>query len=605
MLTKIRTYFQSIPIAAWLLLLMTVFSFAVFNYKNTLQTASYQGLLPLEERVRGTQYYLSKAFLQLERHIADDQEKALELFSSCIQEAEKKAREGLESAWRERDSLRGPGDRPSTAIVPLFIKLQTNLQLFQAMANQQIKDPKALGVILNREQHRLYLETDQTLNDIADMLRRRRERMNRRRRTIEGSLSMGWIFFSTGMVLFAIRIEQRESGYQRKLRLNEARLRSLFEALPDPVFVVDGDGIIQDAPSPNPTLSPSRPEDLIGQQIACLVGGDTVENAITHIRKALAEKTMVTFNYTQSTDDGDTYFEGRLIAIPEAETPRVLWVAHDLTGIRASQEHRLELERRIQENMRQESLGRMAEGVAHDFDNLLTGVMGHAEMALLQVDEASPLRESLKEIHAAAAKAAEVATQMLKYSGNRHMAAEAVDVNQLVRDIETDFKAKLPKMIDLTTVCARKVPLFEGDVEQIRQVIRNVTQNAVDAIADQVGGISIYTGSRAFTEKDLKDNYFKEDCPAGEYVFIRVDDTGHGIGHDDYGRLFDPFFTTKFTGRGLGLAVTQGIVRGHRGVIRVKSESGNGTSFEILFPCEKQGSSSQATDFSGVLSVTG
>lgn len=601
MFTRLRTYLHSIPVAAWLLLLMTFFSFVVFNYKNKVQTASYHGLLPLEDQVRDVQYYLSKAFLQLERYIADDQETALELFLSCIQEAEKRTHDGLENAWRERDAIRESGDANSAEIYSLFINLQTNLQLFQEMATQKIKDPKALGVTLNREQYRLYLEADQTLNDISDCLRRRREWMDRRRRNIEGVFSLGWILFSLCVVLFAIRIERRESGYQRKLRLNEARFRSLFEALPDPVLLVDRDGTIQDVPSPNPKLLPGSSKQLVGQNISCLVGDDGEAQAIKHIRKALADKHMVPFNYTQKVNNSVFYFEGRIITVPEAEPPRALWVAHDLTGIRATQEHRLELERRIQENLRQESLGRMAEGIAHDFDNLLTGVMGHAEMALMQVDKKDPLRESLKEIHEAAAKAADVASQMLKYSGNKHMAFDAVNLNQLVREIENEFEDNLPKMVDLTTVCAKNAPIFQGDAEQIRQLIRNVTQNAFEAISDQVGGISIYTGTRTFTEDDLKDNYFKEDFPAGDYVFFRVDDTGCGIPHDDYDRLFDPFFTTKFTGRGLGLAVTQGIARSHRGVIRVRSEVGNGTSFEVLFPCEKQFTSGHANDFSGVL----
>lgn len=605
MLNKLRTFAHSTSFVGWTLLLMTVFSFLAFSYKNKIQTSCYQGLVPIETSVRDVQYYLSKAYIKLERGLTDDSIKSSGSVLGFIHKAQEGARKGLEASSRQWNPAGKPGDSGSNQIYDRFIQLQATLQLFEETANRLIKGPEMSAGRLGRAQQQYYFEADQTLGIISEFLRKERGRVDFRRSTIEIVFNTGWVIFSAGVVLFAIRIERTGTQYRKKLRLNEARLRGLLEAFPDPVLIVDHAGVIRELYSPNTNLLPCFSDNLVGRGIVSLVGEANEKLAIDHIQEALAKTHVVVFDYVQEINKETCYFSGRLMAVPGAASPHVLWVVHDMTDIRQTQEQRLILERRIQENLRQESLGRMAEGIAHDFDNLLTGVIGHAEVALQEIDKNSPMAQYLKEIARAASKAADLASQMLKYSGNKHLAFDEVNLNDLVHDMDVELRKNLPKAVKLTTVYSDDPPIFTGDADQIMQALRNVIQNAFEAMSDQAGQVRLYTGRGRFSASELKDNYFKEDFPPGDYAFFRVVDTGCGISPDDYERLFDPFFTTKFTGRGLGLAVTQGILRGHRGVIRVGSEQGNGATFELLFPCERQVSTDEESHFSGVLQSTG
>jgi signal transduction histidine kinase len=191
---------------------------------------------------------------------------------------------------------------------------------------------------------------------------------------------------------------------------------------------------------------------------------------------------------------------------------------------------------------------------------------------------------------------------MLKYSGNTHLAFDSMDLCALISDLETELQHQIPDSIKLVFRCPDEPTFIEGDYEQLHQVVRNMALNSAEAIGDEAGRIEISAGICNCTSQELRDNYLKESHPAGEYAFIKVEDDGCGIPDDDYERLFDPFFTTKFTGRGLGLAAVQGIVRSHNGVIRVHSIPDHGTSFEVLFPVFKRiDTEPEGPDFSGIL----
>ncbi len=249
-----------------------------------------------------------------------------------------------------------------------------------------------------------------------------------------------------------------------------------------------------------------------------------------------------------------------------------------------SETERRELEARIRQMQKTESLGVLAGGVAHDFNNLLMGVLGNADLALLRLPPTSPIRDHLTAITQATHRAADLTRQMLAYSGKGKFLVESLDLSCLIEEIDHLLSASVSKKAEIGYHLVQNLPAVEADATQIRQVIMNLIANAAEAIGEGSGTISISTGAMDCGRTYLMQSYLDENLPAGTYVYVEVTDTGSGMDEQTRAKIFDPFFTTKFTGRGLGLAAVLGIVRGHRGAINVSSEPQRGTTIRVLFP---------------------
>ena len=259
-------------------------------------------------------------------------------------------------------------------------------------------------------------------------------------------------------------------------------------------------------------------------------------------------------------------------------------VVADITERKRMDRERRKLQARVRKAQKMESLGLLAGGVAHDFNNLLVGILGHAGLALMEISEDSPLRSLIQQIETAAIRASELTNEMLAYSGKGRFMVEAIDLTELVREMTHLLEVAISKKVKLETQFAADLSAIEGDPTQIRQVVMNLITNASEALGDDSGTVKITTGRIDADRSYLAGTFLDEDLPAGRYVFLDVSDSGPGMDAETRSKIFDPFFTTKFTGRGLGLAAVLGIVRGHRGAIRVYSEVGRGTSFKVLFP---------------------
>ena len=260
----------------------------------------------------------------------------------------------------------------------------------------------------------------------------------------------------------------------------------------------------------------------------------------------------------------------------------------DVTRLKQVEQDRRELERRVLQSQKLESLGVLAGGVAHDFNNLLTAVLGSATLALELLPENEPVRQLIKHIERAGHRAAELTRQMLAYSGKGRFEVTTVNLPELVKDMAVLVKASISKKVALEFDLVKNPPLIEADATQLRQLVMNLIINAAEAIGDTGGSVTVRT---RFIDADsalLATMLHEEDVPEGRYVFVEVADTGCGMDAETQAKMFDPFFTTKFTGRGLGLSAVQGIVRGHRGAVQVRSVPGRGTSFRVLFPASKQ-----------------
>lgn len=283
-------------------------------------------------------------------------------------------------------------------------------------------------------------------------------------------------------------------------------------------------------------------------------------------------------------------FDSTVLAVRDQndEADRMVGSVRDVTDEMRTDEARANLETKIQQAQKLESLGVLAGGIAHDFNNLLVGILGNASLALLDLDPDSPARHSVTEIEQAAQRAAELTRQLLAYAGKGRLVVEALDCSQVVREMTSLLRSAVAPAAHLELSLSEDIPLVEADVTQLRQVIMNLVTNASDALLERGGRIRVTTGRLDVDAAYLQQCVPASDAPAGHHVFLSVQDDGRGMDERTRARIFDPFFTTKFTGRGLGLAATLGIMRGHRGAIRVDSAPGKGTTLTLLFPAARQ-----------------
>ncbi|WP_224982984.1 CHASE domain-containing protein [Geomonas agri] len=270
--------------------------------------------------------------------------------------------------------------------------------------------------------------------------------------------------------------------------------------------------------------------------------------------------------------------QGRLIEVQA--------VGQDITERKKAEEERVRYEQQLLHAQKMESLGVLAGGIAHDFNNILMAIIGNVDLSLMKLPEDSPIAANLKNIETAANRAAYLAKQMLAYSGKGRFLIEKADLNQLVEDLRHVLETAAGNT-DLKLDLARPLPVVEADLNQMRQILMNLVQNAAESMGEPQGEITIRTGSATLDQESIKDLILGENMAQGLYVFLEVVDNGSGMEQEVVQKIFDPFFTTKFTGRGLGLAAVHGIVRGHRGGIRIYSEPGRGTTFKVLLPASE------------------
>ncbi len=259
-------------------------------------------------------------------------------------------------------------------------------------------------------------------------------------------------------------------------------------------------------------------------------------------------------------------------------------IVSDITESKRAEEDRRKAEEQLLHVQKLEGLGLLAGGIAHDFNNLLMAIIGNADLALEELPAESPTVFGLNQIKQISLRAADLCKQMLAYSGKGKFVVGPVNLSALILDMRNLLEVSVSKKATLRYRLADNLPAVEADATQLRQVIMNLVINASEALGEKGGLISLSTGTLECDDSYLDMTYVNERQAAGLYVTLEVADTGCGMDRDTQARLFDPFFTTKFTGRGLGLAAVMGIVRGHKGAIKVYSEPDKGSTFKVLLP---------------------
>jgi len=325
--------------------------------------------------------------------------------------------------------------------------------------------------------------------------------------------------------------------------------------------------------------------EIIGREAREVMGEETYGALSEHIDRALdGESVMVESQIRDRTGNlrvAETRYLPQLD--PEGAVIGYFGLAVDVTERKHAEEERVSIDKKLQEPQKLESLGLLAGGISHDFNNLLTGILGNASICRMELPNDAPVIRYLEDIESTAGHAADLCNQLLAYSGRGRFVIENIDLNTLVDNMTHLLQLSIGKSVTLRFDRTPDLPAIKADASQMRQIVLNLVINASEAIGNRPGMIALRTGEMSVDEQYLTD-VSTDPLPAGDYVYLEVSDDGSGMDDEAVAKIFDPFFTTKFTGRGPGLAAVMGIVRGHRGAIRVYSEPGKGSTFKMLLP---------------------
>ena len=446
---------------------------------------------------------------------------------------------------------------------------------------------------------------DQAVVAGGEVLKFEEELNSRTYTTIKFSLTQGDKALLAG---FAIDITERKLA-EKELLYSKSLADAALDSSPDGILIVDLDRkiarwnrkFVEFLRIPESLLKAPFDDTPVLQHVTAQVADPG----------AFLAKVQALYEHPEESSEDTLYLaDGRVFdrySQPLKVGNEVLgrfWSFRDITERKRAEDERLNLEKQLLHAQKLESLGVLAGGIAHDFNNILMAIIGNADLALMRINKESPATENLHKIELAAARAADLAKQMLAYSGKGKFVVENIDINCMLEEMLHMLQVSITKKAVLRFNLHTQLPPVEADATQMHQIIMNLVINASEAIEATSGVIAITTGCMECDRNYLKDVWLDENLADGLYVFLEIADSGCGMDKETMARLFDPFFTTKFTGRGLGMAAVLGIVRGHKGAIKVYSELNKGTTFKILLPSSNRPAEqpvyiSQAADWQG------
>ena len=363
------------------------------------------------------------------------------------------------------------------------------------------------------------------------------------------------------------------------------QIGNILESINDGFFAFDREWVCTYVNEKAVALTQVPREQLLGKKLRELVPNAVSSRERAELHRASTENVPVQFEHYY--EPLNAWFE--VSAYPGRDG--IALFLRDVSEKKRFQE-------RFQQTQKLESLGLLAGGIAHDFNNLLTGIIGNTSILLEELPPESPMCISLQDVASAGARASALTQQLLAYAGKGRFVIEPLDLSVLVRETSNLIKTSIPMTVELRLQLAAGLPVIEGDASQIQQLIMNLVLNGAEAIGeDKTGVVVVTTGTQTVDEAYIQQVFTGSEIAPGKYVTLDVADTGCGMSEATAARIFDPFFTTKFSGRGLGLAAAAGIVRGHRGVLKLHSVLGKGSSFRVLFPASEGAPKTRTRNF--------
>ena len=365
------------------------------------------------------------------------------------------------------------------------------------------------------------------------------------------------------------------------LRESEDKYRTILESLEDGYYEVDIDGNFTFFNDSLCEIYGYPKNEMMGRNIRKLTDQETAKRGYSLFNKVYTTgRSEKGFEWSITRKDGTNRVVEATVSLKRnAEgVPRGFrGIVRDISG-----KHRLEAQ--LQHAKRMESIGTLAGGIAHNFNNLLMGIQGNASMALLDIDSSNPRRKNLKNIERLVENGAKLTAQLIGYAREGSYEVKPISLNQLVKETSDTF-GMTKKEISVHQALSEKLYGINADQGQIEQVLLNLYVNAADAMPE---GGDLFLKTMNVTDKDITGKPYK--VQSGNYVLLTVRDTGIGMDKETRERIFEPFFTTKglASGTGLGMASAYGIIKGHGGYIDVDSEVGEGTHFSIYLPATEK-----------------
>ena len=356
------------------------------------------------------------------------------------------------------------------------------------------------------------------------------------------------------------------------LRESEERFRTMFAAAPTAIMLFDRDGRILSANRSAESMFGYSEAELVGRLPTIFRHPEDLEAGDQAFAEVIrGERDSYRREARFVTKDGatvDAHLATALVRDGDGKPGYLIGMAEDMTQQR-------QLEEQLRQSQKLEAIGRLAGGVAHDFNNMLTAIGGYTALALDQAPTGSPLEGDLDEIRKATDRAALLTRQLLAFSRKQVLLPELLNLNGVVLELESMLRPLIGEDVALTTQLDPALGPIEADPGQLHQVVMNLVVNARDAMPSG-GAITIETANSDVDEND-------DAIEPGRYVTLTVRDTGQGIDEPTLRQIFEPFFTTKDAGKGtgLGLATVYGIVKQSGGYVAVDSELGVGSAFTI------------------------
>ncbi len=379
-------------------------------------------------------------------------------------------------------------------------------------------------------------------------------------------------------------ITQRRQFEEQRLRL-ERVITSMKEGFA--IVSFDTMRIVSTNPAMEQMLGYEKNE-LAGREFSDIHAGDEVErhatvDALTKIVSRDGFWEGETHNRRK--DGAELVSHTTVSLVREGESQYFSCIQVDITDQKRLREEKERLQGKLMAVQRLESLARMAEGVGHEFNNLLTGIMGNTGLALDVLPPRDPIAAMLEDVMRASDRAAVVSRQLLAFSGKTgRVVVQPLDLSELVSELSGLAQASISKKVQFRMDLAKGLPMAEADTTQLRQVALNLVANGAEAIGEASGVVTVATGVADVDDVEAHTLLGSDLVAPGRYVYLEVRDDGCGMDEQTRSHIFDPFFTTKAAGRGLGLAAVLGIVRAHHGAIKVTTAPGKGSAFRVLLP---------------------
>jgi len=361
----------------------------------------------------------------------------------------------------------------------------------------------------------------------------------------------------------------------------EERHRTVLRTAMDGFWLLDTQGGLVEVNETYCQMSGFSAQELLTMCISDLETPETVDVTISHIKKVMAQGED-RFESRHRHKDGSVFDVEISMQYRAIEGGRLVVFLRDVTAKKQAELDKIRLEEQLLHAQKLESVGRLAGGVAHDFNNMLCVILGHANLALMELDPVLPLHANLEEVRKAAEKSADLTRQLLAFARKQTVAPKVLNLNETVAGMLKMLNRLLGEDVKLDWQPEADLWSVNIDPSQLDQILANLCVNARDAILD-VGKITIETGNCT-----IDDDYCSHNLgfTPGDYVSLSVSDNGCGMDKEMVSHIFEPFFTTKGVGKGtgLGLATVYCAVKQNNGVIHVYSEPGLGTTFLIYLP---------------------